>query len=96
MELELVLIKELVELGGELAAEDAAENVDGQEEPWRGGDPAGAIFSQAASRNDAVDMGMMLEVLAPGMEYAEQTDVGSEMLRIPRHFKHGRGTGAEE
>ena len=58
VELELVLVKELVEPGGELVAEDAAENVDGQEETGRGGDPAGAIFSQATGRNDAVDMGM--------------------------------------
>ena len=37
VELEFVLVKELVEPGGELVAEDAAENVDGQEETWRGG-----------------------------------------------------------
>jgi hypothetical protein len=96
VELELVLVKDLLEPGGELAAEDAAEYADGQEETWRGGDPAGAILSQAASMNDAVDVGMMLEVLAPAMEYAEQTNVGSEMLRISRDFEHGRGTGAEE
>ena len=44
VELELVLVKELCEPVSELAAEDAAEYVDGQEETWRGGDPAGAIL----------------------------------------------------
>ena len=39
---------------------------------------------------------MMLEVLAPAVEYAQRTDVGSEMLRVSRDFKHGRGTGAKE
>ena len=96
VELELVLVKEKLEPGGELAAKDAAEYADGQEETWRGGDPAGVILSQAASRNDAVDVWMMLEVLAPAMEYAEQTDVGSEMLRVSRDFKHARGTGSKE
>ena len=34
--------------------------------------------------------------MAPAMEYAEQTDVGSKMLWILRNFKHGRATGAKE
>jgi hypothetical protein len=96
MKLELVLIKELLEFSGELATKYATEDVDGQEETWRGGDPAGAILSEATSRNDAVDMGMMLKVLAPAMEYGEQTDVGPEMFRVARDFKHGGGAGVEE
>ena len=59
VELELVLVKDLCEPVSELAAEDAAEYVDGEEETWRGGDPAGAILPQAAGRNDGVDVGMM-------------------------------------
>jgi hypothetical protein len=96
VELELVLISELLELSGELAAKYATQYADGQEETWGGGDPAGAILSQATGRNDAVDVWMMLEILAPAMEYAEQTDVGSEMLRVSRDFEQGSGTGAEE
>ena len=34
-------------------------------------EPAGAIPSQAAGSNDGVDVGMMLEVLPPGVEHAE-------------------------
>ena len=30
------------------------------------------------------------------MKNAEQTDVGSEMLRVSCDFKQSRGTGAEE
>ena len=58
VELELVLVEDLCEPVSELAAEDAAEYVDGQEETWRSGDPAGAIPGQAAGRNDGVDVGM--------------------------------------
>ena len=39
---------------------------------------------------------MVLEVLSPGMEHAEQTDVGTEMLRVASDFKQRSGTGAEE
>ena len=47
-------------------------------------------------RHDVVDMGMMLKVLSPGMEHAEESDVGSQVLRIASQFEHRRGTGAVE
>jgi hypothetical protein len=63
VELELVQEHELLESGGELTAEDAAENANGQEETWRCSDPSGAIERESASRDNAVNMGMMLKVL---------------------------------
>ena len=39
---------------------------------------------------------MMFEVLSPGMEHAEESDVGSQVLRISSQFEHRRGTGAIE
>ena len=96
MELELVLREELLQSGNELAAEDSAECCDRQEEAARGIDPSGAIKSQAAGGNDVVDMGMMFEVLSPGMEHAEESDVGSQVLRIASQFEHRRGAGAVE
>ena len=41
-------------------------------------------------------MRMMLKVLSPGMEYAEEPDVGSQVLGIASQFEHGRGAGAVE
>jgi hypothetical protein len=41
-------------------------------------------------------MGMMLEVLSPGMEHAEESDVGSQVLRVASQFEHRRGAGAVE
>ena len=81
---------------GELAAEDAAQCVNRQEEAARGIDPSGAVESQAAGGNDVVNMGMMLEVLSPGMEHAEESDVGSQVLGIASQFEHRRGAGAVE
>jgi hypothetical protein len=86
----------LLQFGDELAAEDAAQCVDRQEESARGIDPSGAIGSQAAGGNDVVDVGMMLEVLPSGVEHAETADVGSEVLGIASHFEHRCGAGAEE
>ncbi len=96
MELKLVLPEELLESGGELAAEDAAECADGQEEAVRGSDPSGAIGSKAASRNDVMDVGMMMKVLSPGMEHAKKPDLCSQMLRVAREFQERGGAGAEQ
>src|SRR5882757_7839400 len=60
------------------------------------GHGTGAIRSKAAGRNDVVDMGMMLEVLSPGMEQAEKSDVGSKVPGIASQFEHGRGADAIE
>ena len=38
----------------------------------------------------------MIEVLSPGMEHAEESDVGSQVLGIARQFEHRRGAGAVE
>jgi len=39
---------------------------------------------------------MMLKVLSPGMEHAEQTDIGSQVRRVASDFEQRGGTGAEE
>ena len=41
-------------------------------------------------------MGMMLEVLPPGMEHAEKPNVGPEVLGIASKFEQRSGAGAEE
>ena len=47
-----------------------------------GGNPAGVIWCEAASGKHAVDMGMMLQSLVPGMEHTEEADLGSKVPRI--------------
>ena len=67
MELELVLLEELLKSGCELAAEEAAECTDGQEESVGRSDPSGAIGSKAASGNDVMYVGinrMVMSVIA--------------------------------
>jgi len=38
----------------------------------------------------------MLEVLSPGMEHAEESDVGSQVPGIASQFEHRRGADAIE
>ncbi len=66
-----------------LAAEHAAEHAHREEEPVAlGCDPAGVIRSQSAGGNETVQMGMELEVLAPGMEHSEDADARTQMARV--------------
>lgn len=96
MELEPVVFEQFTKPRPELAAEAAAECLDGQEESARRVDPSGTIGSKASSGNDIVDMGMMLEVLPPGMEHAEEPDLRAEALGVAGQFEQRSGTGAEE
>lgn len=96
VKLQFVLRGELLESGDELAAEDAAECSYRQEESARRVDPFGTVESQAAGGDDVVDMGMMLKVLSPGVEHAEESDIRSQVLGVPHQFEHRRGAGAVE
>ena len=79
-----------------LAAEDAAENLDGQKEGIPRMDPVRVVLVEAAGRNHAVEMRMQAQVLSPGVQDAEEADSGSEMLGIGCDFEHGLSGGAEE
>ena len=94
--MELKLALKLLEFSEELAPEDTAENTDRQQEAWRRGDPPCSVEREAASRNHAVDMGMMLEVLPPRVQDAEEANVGSEVLRIAGDLDRSSGAAAEE
>jgi len=96
VELKSVLLEQFTEFFAQLAAEDLAERLDGQEEAGRGIDPSGTIGSEAAGGNDVVYVGMMLEVLSPGVEHAKETDVRTQVLRIASQLEHRRSAGAVE
>ena len=72
-----MLLEELLKSGCELAAEDAAECTDGQEESVGRSDPSGAIGSKAASGNDVMYVGDDAEGSGPGMKHAKKPDLCS-------------------
>ena len=96
VELQPVLLKQLLKTSGKLAAKNAAQCTDGQEESSGRSDPSGAIGSKTASRNNVMYMGMMLKVLAPSMEHAKKPDVGTQMFRVAGEFEQRRCTGSEQ
>ena len=50
-------------------------------------DPSRAVWGEPAHRDDAVDVGMVLETLAPRMEHHEPADGCAKPLRIRRHLQ---------
>jgi len=94
--LDAALTERLLEQSEILAAEDTAENLDGQKEgiPWM--NPARIALVETPGRDDAVEVRVQAQVLSPGVQDAEETDPGSEMPGIGCDFKHGLGGGAEE
>jgi hypothetical protein len=79
-----------------LAAEDAAEDLDGEEEGILGKNPARVAWIETTGGNDAVEVRMQTQVLSPGVQNAEEADLGSEVLGVGRNFEHGLSAGAEE
>jgi hypothetical protein len=92
----LIVLKGRPESGNELAAKDTTEHLDGEKEARAGLNPAGVIERDPTGRHDAVDMGMKPEFLVPGVQYAEETDLGPEMSGIAGDLKKSLGTGPEE
>ena len=71
-----------LELVEEQGAEAAREDAHGQEEAGAAGDPAVAAGGDAAAGDDAVQVRMEGQVLPPGVQHAEEADLGAEMLGI--------------
>ena len=61
-----------------------------------GSNPAGVIAGESAGGNDTVDMGMKLEFLVPGVQHAEEADLGAEMGGVARDFQQGFGAGPKQ
>lgn len=86
-----------LEEGQELTTEQAAQDPHRQEEPVAAGDPSGPVRGEAAPRNDAVHVGMMQQILAPGVQDGEDADLCAEMLRVGGNLEESlRGRAEEE
>jgi hypothetical protein len=96
VELEMAILKRSLQPCDELAAENAGEHPDRKEERPARSDPACMIRSEAAGGDHAVDMGMVLQALVPGMEHAEEADLCAEVPWVTSNLLHRRGTGVEK
>jgi len=96
MECKLLPTKGAFETRYELSAKDPAQDSDRQKESRRRSDPMLVIWRQAAARHDTVDVGMPLQCLTPGVEDAQETDLGSQMPGIGRDFEQRFRAGLEQ
>ena len=78
------------------ATEVARKDPDRQEEPGAAGNPAAAVVCEPPTRDDAVQMRMMDERLAPGVEDGEEADLGAEVARVGGNRAECLGDGSEE
>ena len=78
------------------AAEQPREHAHGQEEAGLAGDPARPVRRQAAAGNDDVDMAMMGERRAPGVQHGGEVDARAQMFGIGGDGDEGLGGGPEQ
>ena len=77
-------------------AEACAEDLDGQQEFTAARDPAVMVRGQAATGNDAVQVGMEVQVLPPTMEHGEEPGFHPQALGVAGNGEQGLGDSAEE
>jgi hypothetical protein len=75
-ECEFAVFKSLVERFEEQAAEQAGQNAHGKKEARQAGDPALVVRRKTTAGNDAVQMGMVQQILPPGVQHGEKADAG--------------------
>ncbi len=77
-------------------AEETRQHPHGQEEAGLAGDPARIVRRQAAAGNDDVDVRMVGQRRAPGVQYGGQADARAEMLRLGGDRGEGLRGGPEQ
>ena len=80
----------------ELPFEQGRQDPDGDEKPFSGGDPTGSVRGESAPGDNAMDMGMVPEVLAPGVQNPDTADLCAEMFRVLSKLRKGFGDRTEE
>ena len=96
MELQLALSKRPAQEGQKLAAKDPAQHFYREQEVIARVDPALAIRTQAASGDHAVNVRMVRQVLAPGVEHGQETDVRAEVPGVGGDLQQSFRYGAEQ
>ena len=86
----------LMEPGQEKPTEHPTQHTDREEERGPTGDPLRPIGRQPTSRDDAVEVGMVVQRLPPGMQHREKPAVRAQMVRIAGYGQQGLGHRLKE
>jgi hypothetical protein len=76
--------------------EHAREHANGKKGSWPAGDPTLAVRRNAATRNDAVNVRVVMKVLTPCVQNSGDADVGTKMPVIGGNDGQGLGRGLEQ
>jgi hypothetical protein len=96
METQAALSEEIRQPSHELSTKHFAEYAYREKEPGGWVDPMRMIGGDAAGRNDAVDVRMMLQILSPRVQHTQEADPGSQVLRISGDFDQRFGAYPEK
>ena len=94
-DVQLAPVEGPLQAGERPAAEDLGQRADGKEEAGRRRNPARPVGRERAAGHDAVDVHMLGEGLAPGVEHGGHAHVATEVTRIATEAREGGGRGAE-
>jgi len=89
-------VEGLPKLGEEQPPEQRGQHPHWQEEARATGDPTLAVGRHAATGHNAVQVRVMHQALAPGMQHGDEADVGAQVLGIGSDRAQGIGAGAEQ
>jgi len=95
-ELHLARGERLLQSLDEAATEQARQHAHRQEKPRSTGDPSAAIRRQSAAGHDAMQVGVVREVLPPGVEHGKEADLGPQMSGIRGDGRQRLGDRAEQ
>jgi len=96
VEVQLAILKSLLERVDKLAAKEFRQHFLGKEVVVAGANPTDVIGRETAGRHDTMDMRMNGELLAPRMQDTEEADLCTEVFWVASDFEKGFGTGAEQ
>jgi hypothetical protein len=80
----------------EKTAEKTGEDAYRQEESFPGRDPSLTVGRKTAAWNDAMEMRMKEQILAPGVKHGEKADVGAQVFGIRSNAPESLRSGAKK
>src|SRR5438876_105416 len=95
-EMQFAPIERPLQTGEIAAAEDLGQGADREEEVGPSGNPAPAIGHECAAGHDAVNVHVLSERLAPGVEHGGHAEVTAEVARIATEARQRGGSGVKE
>src|SRR4029077_18478475 len=96
MEAKLALTEVAFQSDDKLAAKNLSEHGNGKKEARVRWNPTRVVERQSAGGHHTMGVGVMFELLIPGVEHTEEADLGAEMFGIASDLEEGFGTGLQQ